>query len=167
MSRRIPLLNALRMFEAASRHLSFTKAFDELGATQGAVTRQIRKRLRLFQPRQGAPWCSLRPRQLARACQRPVVRQQVFSCLPPLPAAVSRNSYAGRLVQVHAAAFDAAPHRLDRLVCSGRPATCFRMGQRTGRSRRLLGMEGGRTRCAHGPTLLCRVRHPVRPAFRR
>jgi len=42
MSHRIPLLNALRMFEAASRHLSFTKAFDELGATQGAMTRQIR-----------------------------------------------------------------------------------------------------------------------------
>lgn len=38
----LPSLNALRVFEAASRHLSFTKAADELCVTQGAVSQQIK-----------------------------------------------------------------------------------------------------------------------------
>lgn len=37
-----PSLNALRVFEAAARHLSFTKAADELCVTQGAVSQQIK-----------------------------------------------------------------------------------------------------------------------------
>lgn len=40
---RLPPLNALRAFEAAARHESFTKAADELGVTPGAVTQQIRQ----------------------------------------------------------------------------------------------------------------------------
>lgn len=40
--RRMPPLNPLRAFEAAARHLSFTRAADELGVTQGAVSRHIR-----------------------------------------------------------------------------------------------------------------------------
>lgn len=40
--RNLPPLLALRAFEAAGRHLSFTKAADELCVTQGAVSRQIR-----------------------------------------------------------------------------------------------------------------------------
>ncbi len=39
--RRLPNLNALRAFEAAARHLSFTKAAKELSVTQGAVSHQI------------------------------------------------------------------------------------------------------------------------------
>ncbi len=35
-------LNALRAFECAARHLSFTAAADELGITQGAVSHQIK-----------------------------------------------------------------------------------------------------------------------------
>lgn len=42
MARDLPPLNALRMFEAAARHLNFTKAAEELFVTQGAVSRQIR-----------------------------------------------------------------------------------------------------------------------------
>lgn len=34
-------LNALRAFEAAARHLNFTRAAEELNVTQGAVSRQI------------------------------------------------------------------------------------------------------------------------------
>ncbi|WCM88405.1 LysR substrate-binding domain-containing protein [Acidovorax sp. NCPPB 3576] len=39
---RMPSLNALRAFEAASRHLNFRLAGLELGVTQGAVAQQIR-----------------------------------------------------------------------------------------------------------------------------
>jgi LysR family glycine cleavage system transcriptional activator len=42
MHRRLPPLNALRAFEAAARHASFTKAADELHVTHGAVSRQVR-----------------------------------------------------------------------------------------------------------------------------
>ena len=41
MSRTFPL-NALRVFEAAARHASFTRAGDELGMTQTAVSYQIK-----------------------------------------------------------------------------------------------------------------------------
>ena len=39
--RRIPSITALRAFEAASRHLNFQLAADELNVTPGAVSRQI------------------------------------------------------------------------------------------------------------------------------
>jgi len=42
MSRLLPNLNALRAFEAAARHLSFSKAADELCVTQGAISRHIK-----------------------------------------------------------------------------------------------------------------------------
>ena len=35
-------LNGLRAFDAAARHLSFTRAADELGVTQAAVSHQIK-----------------------------------------------------------------------------------------------------------------------------
>jgi LysR family glycine cleavage system transcriptional activator len=38
----LPSLNAIRAFEAASRHLSFRLAAEELGVTQGAVAQQVR-----------------------------------------------------------------------------------------------------------------------------
>lgn len=38
----LPSLNALKAFDAAARHLSFTRAAQELNVTQGAVSRQIR-----------------------------------------------------------------------------------------------------------------------------
>ncbi|WP_083374446.1 LysR substrate-binding domain-containing protein [Methylobacterium sp. C1] len=42
MKRRLPPLLALRAFEAAGRHLSFSKAADELNVTQGAISRQVK-----------------------------------------------------------------------------------------------------------------------------
>jgi LysR family glycine cleavage system transcriptional activator len=42
MPRRLPSLNALRAFEAAARHLSLTKAADELSVTPGALSHQIK-----------------------------------------------------------------------------------------------------------------------------
>ncbi len=40
--RRLPPLNALRSYEAAARHLSFTKAAGELGVTPAAVSHQVK-----------------------------------------------------------------------------------------------------------------------------
>ncbi len=54
MLKYLPSLSALRAFEAAARHLSFTKAANELGVTQSAISRQMRAMedmlgLRLFE----------------------------------------------------------------------------------------------------------------------
>jgi LysR family glycine cleavage system transcriptional activator len=42
MTYELPPLNALRAFEAAARHLSFTRAAEELNVTQAAISHQIR-----------------------------------------------------------------------------------------------------------------------------
>ena len=42
MPRRLPQLSALRAFEAAARHVSFTRAAEELCVTQGAVSHQVK-----------------------------------------------------------------------------------------------------------------------------
>lgn len=42
MSKRLPPLNVLRVFDSAARHLSFTKAAEELFVTQAAVSHQIK-----------------------------------------------------------------------------------------------------------------------------
>ena len=41
MTRKLPPLNSVRAFEAAARHVSFTKAADELHVTHGAISRQV------------------------------------------------------------------------------------------------------------------------------
>lgn len=43
MPRRLPPLNALRAFEAAARHRSFTRAAGELHVTQAAISHQVRQ----------------------------------------------------------------------------------------------------------------------------
>ncbi|WP_175839489.1 LysR family transcriptional regulator, partial [Burkholderia anthina] len=40
--RKLPPLNALRAFEAAARHESFSRAADELFVTHGAISHQVR-----------------------------------------------------------------------------------------------------------------------------
>lgn len=42
MRRFLPSLSALHAFEAAARHMSFTKAAEDLGITQSGISRQIR-----------------------------------------------------------------------------------------------------------------------------
>jgi LysR family glycine cleavage system transcriptional activator len=42
MPRRLPPLIALKAFEAAARHESFTRAAEELCVTQGAVSHQVK-----------------------------------------------------------------------------------------------------------------------------
>lgn len=57
----LPPLTAVRAFDAVARHLSFTKAADELGMTQAAVSYQIR----ILEERLGAPLFLRKPRQIA------------------------------------------------------------------------------------------------------
>ncbi|RWO38214.1 MAG: transcriptional regulator GcvA [Mesorhizobium sp.] len=56
----LPSLQAIRVFEAVARHLSFTKAAGELGMTQAAASYQIK----LLEGRVGAPLFLRRPRQI-------------------------------------------------------------------------------------------------------
>lgn len=51
MARQIPPLSAVRVFEAAARHLNFTRAAEELGMTQAAVSYQVR----MIEDRLGTP----------------------------------------------------------------------------------------------------------------
>ena len=60
LSRQFPL-NALRVFEAAARHMSFTKAAEELGMTQTAVSYQVK----LLEDNIGEPLFLRKPRQIA------------------------------------------------------------------------------------------------------
>lgn len=41
MVKPLPPLNAIRAFEAASRHLNLSRAAEELGVTQGAISKQV------------------------------------------------------------------------------------------------------------------------------
>lgn len=60
MSSRLPPLSALRAFEAAARHLSFTRAAEELAMTQAAVSYQIK----VLEERVGSALFVRRPRQV-------------------------------------------------------------------------------------------------------
>lgn len=56
----LPPLQAIRVFEAVARHLSFTRAAQELGMTQAAASYQIK----LLEERIGAPLFLRRPKQI-------------------------------------------------------------------------------------------------------
>ena len=62
MTELLPPLAAIRVFESAARHLSFTRAATELGMTQAAVSYQIK----VLEERLGAPLFLRQPRALKR-----------------------------------------------------------------------------------------------------
>jgi len=90
--RRLPPLNALRSYEAAARHLSFTKAAGELGVTPAAVSHQVK----MLEGHVGVALFQRVNRQL-------VLTEAGEACLPGirtsfegLAAAVDTISVAGR-----------------------------------------------------------------------
>jgi len=58
---KLPPMSAIRVFEAAARHQSFTRAAEELGMTQAAVSYQIK----MLEDRVGAPLFVRMPRQVS------------------------------------------------------------------------------------------------------
>ena len=74
--RRLPPLNALRAFEAAARHLNFSRAADELSVTPGAVSQQIQN----LEDYVGAAHSFLRELEALLVATQPVVGGGVRQC---------------------------------------------------------------------------------------
>jgi len=86
MAARLPPLNALRAFEAAARHLSFTKAADELSVTQAAVSHQMRT----LEDNLGVPLFRRFNRRLALTDQGQLLLPAVREAFDVLTAGVER-----------------------------------------------------------------------------
>ncbi len=85
---KLPPMSAVRAFEAAARHLNFTKAAEELGMTQAAVSYQIK----ILEERVGTPLFVRLPRQvgLTEAGQR--LAPQVAEAFDMLRTAFSNTA---------------------------------------------------------------------------
>ncbi len=88
MSRRLPPLNALRAFEAAARHLSFTRASEELHVTPAAISQQVKALEEYFGVRLF--------RRLTRALRLTDAGQAV---LPSLTEAFDRFAETDRIIR--------------------------------------------------------------------
>src|SRR5258708_471235 len=83
MSKPLPPLNSLRAFEAAARHLSFTRAAAELNVTQAAISHQIKG----LEERLGLPLFRRLPRRL-------ILTDEGQALLPDLRDAFARMALA-------------------------------------------------------------------------
>jgi LysR family transcriptional regulator, glycine cleavage system transcriptional activator len=90
MARNLPPLNSLRAFEAAARHLSFTKAAEELHVTPAAISHQIKG----LEDQLGVPLF----RRLTRALRLTEAGQ---AALPPLRDGFDRLADAVDLLRAH------------------------------------------------------------------
>ena len=86
--RRLPPLNALRAFEAAARHLSFTRAAEELHVTPAAVSQQVKA----LEEYAGTPLF----RRLTRALRLTEAGQAV---LPPLQEGFEKLAEAAKVLR--------------------------------------------------------------------
>jgi LysR family transcriptional regulator, glycine cleavage system transcriptional activator len=100
---RLPALNALRAFEAAARHLSFTRAAEELNVTPGAISQQIRQ----LEEFAGAPLFRRTGRQV-------LLTETGQAALPLLTSAFEMMAEAVHHMR--------APARRDRLMISSAPS---------------------------------------------
>ncbi|MBB4287283.1 transcriptional regulator GcvA [Roseospira goensis] len=95
--RRLPPLNALRAFAAAARHLSFTRAAEELHVTQAAVSHQVKA----LEEHLGVPLFrrGTRAIHLTEAGQRYACRvRDAFQILHEATEALCAQEAAGRLI---------------------------------------------------------------------
>lgn len=86
MKRRLPSLNALRAFEAAARHLSFTRAAEELFVTQAAISHQIKG----LEEQIGLPLFQRRNRNLILTNAGQALLPELTECFDQMDAAVAR-----------------------------------------------------------------------------
>src|SRR5438874_2319998 len=107
---RLPPLNALRVFEAAARHLSFKEAANELSITQAAVSHQIKSLeeylgVELFR-RAGR---GVQLTEAARACL-PKLREGFESLAAAVETIRERAEDLARHVLLHDDAMDLVAH---------------------------------------------------------
>ena len=113
MPHSLPSLNALRVFEAAARHLSFSRAAEELHVTPAAVSRQIKS----LETQLGASLFHRLPRGLALTDAALAGFGQLHKafCLMELASDQMRGAGDSKLLAVQAAPTFAAKWLLPRL----------------------------------------------------
>jgi DNA-binding transcriptional LysR family regulator len=89
----LPPLNALRAFESAARHLSFTRAADELNVTQAAISHQVKA----LEERLGVKLFRRLPRRL-------LLTDEGQALLPDLHDAFNRLALAVERISARSAA---------------------------------------------------------------
>ncbi|MGD9920686.1 MAG: LysR substrate-binding domain-containing protein [Pseudorhodoplanes sp.] len=90
--RRLPPLKPLRVFEAVARHLSLTKAADELGVTESAVSQQIKNLEEYF----GKPLLVRTSRQVQLSAEGSALLPVIASAFDQLAAVSRRIVESGR-----------------------------------------------------------------------
>jgi LysR family glycine cleavage system transcriptional activator len=88
--RRLPPLNSLKAFEATARHLSFTKAAEELNVTAGAVSQQVKT----LEEYLGQKLFKRKNRQIFTTTSAQL-------CLPHLSAGLDKLAEAMMIIQEH------------------------------------------------------------------
>ncbi len=83
--RRLPPLNTVAAFEASARHLSFTRAAEELHLSQGAISRQIQ----VLEERLGVPLFSRRHKEIQLTKAGGIFQNAIAESLNSIRRAVS------------------------------------------------------------------------------
>ncbi|HUA51327.1 MAG TPA: transcriptional regulator GcvA [Candidatus Sulfotelmatobacter sp.] len=100
MARPLPSLNALRAFEAAARHGSFTRAALELGVTHGAVSRQVQA----LEARLGRPLFRRFNRRIELTDAGAAYRTEIGGAFDRIAAATARFAEDGARRVLHVTA---------------------------------------------------------------
>ncbi|MCJ2087681.1 transcriptional regulator GcvA [Methylobacterium sp. E-005] len=97
MHRRLPPLNAVKAFEAAARHASFTRAADELHVTHGAVSRQVQ----MLEAWLGAPLFERHNRRVVLTETGAAFAAEIGAALDRIALATARQVERGRPRLLH------------------------------------------------------------------
>jgi DNA-binding transcriptional LysR family regulator len=92
MPRPLPPLNSLRAFEAAARHLSFTRAAEELHVTQAAISHQIKG----LEERLGLPLFRRLPRRLLLTEEGQTLQPELRDAFNRIAQAIERIGARGQ-----------------------------------------------------------------------
>jgi LysR family transcriptional regulator, glycine cleavage system transcriptional activator len=95
--RRLPPLNALKAFEAAARHGSFTRAADELHVTHGAVSRHVQ----MLEAWLGLPLFARHNRRVALTEAGAAYATDIGAALDRIALATARQAERGRPRLLH------------------------------------------------------------------